>query len=294
MFRLALESVTPSLHRAGGVLATDNVRRAAVSLCLVLCLLAGARGSGLLGGSPIEEAAEGAYAAGFTVLAPNSQAFLIRPLIYLGLLAFTVFQWLPGQQTSPRQRAVGWYAAAAMLLHATWVPAAVAGLVGLSLLIMLALAAALAAALAGAIAALSRLPAASRTEAVFMDAPLGIYIGWILLAAAANAASWLTVLGGDLFGWGPHVWGVLATGLVAFGGAVAAMTGRGRMSVAAALCWGLFWLAIARVLGEPASVPVAVTAGFGLLFVLVCGGSRTFQVAHEERRAVRRGHLPEA
>lgn len=290
MFRLALESVTPSLHRAGVVLATDNVRRAAVSLGLVLCLLAGARGSGLLGGSPIAEAAEGAYAAGFTVLAPNSQAFLIWPLIYLGLLAFTVFQWLPGQRTSPRQRAVGWYAAAAMLLHAAWVPAAVAGLVGLSLLIMLALAAAL----AGAVSALSRLPAASRTEAVFMDAPLGIYIGWILLAAGANAASWLTVLGGDLFGWGPHVWGVLATGLVAFAGAVAAMTGRGRMSVAAALCWGLFWLAVARVLGEPASVPVAVTAGFGFLFVLVCGGSRTFQVAHEERRAVRRGYLPEA
>ncbi|GLB68598.1 tryptophan-rich sensory protein [Arthrobacter mangrovi] len=290
MFLRALDSVTPYFQRARGVLATDDTRRAAVTLGLVLCLLAGARGAGLLGGSPVAEAAEGAYAAGSTLLAPSSQAFLIWPLIYLGLLAFTAFQWLPGQRISPWQRAVGWYAAAAMLLHAAWVAAAAAGLVGLSLLIMLALAAAL----AGGISALSRLPAASRAEAVFMDVPLGIYLGWILLAAGANAASWLAALGGDLFGWGPHVWGVLATGLVAFAGAVAAMTGRGRMSVAAALCWGLFWLALARVTGEPASVPVAVTAGFGFLFVLVCGGSRTFQVAHEERRAFRQGYLPGA
>jgi hypothetical protein len=60
VFRSSPDSVRPYSRRARGVLATDNVRRAAVTLGLVLCLLAGARGAGKFGGHPIAEAAEGA------------------------------------------------------------------------------------------------------------------------------------------------------------------------------------------------------------------------------------------
>jgi hypothetical protein len=50
---------------------------------------------------------------------------------------------------------------------------------------------------------------------------------------------------------------------------------------------------VSRLLGDPVSVPVVIAAGFGFFFVLVCGTSRRFRVGHEERRAFRRGYVPE-
>lgn len=284
-----MDAVKPYLHKTRTILATDLARQLAVSAGLVFALLIGARGAGLWGGTAIKDTAGGAFAPGFTLLAPASGAFSIWSVIYLGLAGYTIFQWWPSQRRAQRQRAAGWLVAASMVLNACWILSAQASNVGLSLVVMILLLAVLLA----VVYFLTLHPAKSLEAELLTDAPVGLYTGWIMVAAGANAASWLTLHGVDLFGWGADAWAVITLGVVSFAGAVVAMTGRGRMSAVVALCWGLGWIALSRLLGDPGSVPVVIAAGFGFFFVLVCGASRRFRVGHEERRAFRRGYVPE-
>ncbi|MFT4471841.1 tryptophan-rich sensory protein [Arthrobacter sulfonylureivorans] len=283
------QPVAPTTNSVAGnirtMLATDLARQCAVTGSLLLCLLAGLRGAGLLGGTGIKDAASGAFAPDFTLLALEPRAFSIWAVIYLGLLGYTLFQWWPVERASQRQRRIGWVVAASMLLNAAWILAAQAGNVGLTLVLILLLVAALAWIVDG----LTRYPSPYRVDTLLVDGPLGLYTGWVLLAAALNASSWLTIRGIDWFGWSGELWAVIAVAVVSLAGAVVAMTGRGRISTVLALAWGLGWLAYDRFLGQPESAPVAMAAGFGLFFVLVCGISRHFQVGHAERRALRRG-----
>jgi hypothetical protein len=280
-----VNSAKPLAFSIRAALATDLARQCTVTASLLLCLLAGMHGAGLLGGTGIKDAASGAFAPDFTLLALESRAFGIWGVIYLGLFGYTIFQWWPADRASQRQRTIGWAVAASMLLNAAWILAAQAGNVGLTLVLILMLVAALAWVIDG----LSRHPSPYRVDALLVDGPLGLYAGWVLLAAALNAGSWLTVRGIDWLGWGGELWAVIAVAVVSLAGAVMAMTGRGRISTVLALVWGLGWLTYDRFLGEPQSAAVAMAAGFGLFFVLVCGISRHFQVGHAERRALRRG-----
>ena len=61
-------------------------------------------GSGVLGGTPIQFAAGGWLNEDSTPLAPAKGAFRIWSLIYLGLLAYSVWQLLPAQRRSARQQ----------------------------------------------------------------------------------------------------------------------------------------------------------------------------------------------
>ena len=58
----------------------------------------------------------GALDADATYLAPARPAFSIWSAIYLGLIAYTVWQAMPGQRASSRQRALGWWIALTMVL----------------------------------------------------------------------------------------------------------------------------------------------------------------------------------
>ena len=67
----------------------------------------------------VEESAGGALSAEATRLAPAGPAFSIWSVIYLGLAAYTIWQWLPSSVTE-RTRSTGWLAAVSMLLNAGW------------------------------------------------------------------------------------------------------------------------------------------------------------------------------
>ena len=89
---------------------------AAVIAVIALVILLGV---GVIG-TRVEESSGGALAADATLIAPAGPAFSIWTPIYLGLAAYTVWQWLPDQATDRRHRAIGWLAAASMVLNALW------------------------------------------------------------------------------------------------------------------------------------------------------------------------------
>ena len=69
--------------------------------------------------------------------------------------------------------------------------------------------------------------------------------------------------------------------------AVICSTDRGRLAVAAATSWGLLWIAVERVLGQPVALSVAFVAALAIFLLLITAGSRRHRVDHAYRRWLR-------
>ncbi|WP_051476825.1 tryptophan-rich sensory protein [Arthrobacter sp. Br18] len=261
----------------------DRVRQVAVSLAAIACIGGSAAGVGAFGGASISDAAGGILAPDATLLAPASRAFTIWSVIYAGLILFTLYQWLPSQRAGKRQRRLGWVVASSMLLNVAWILSVQASMLSLSLGVILLLLGVL----LYALRILNRTRPRSRWEGLLVDVPLGLYLGWVIVAAAANIASVATAGRADLFGWGGLVWALVGLAAVTLGTMMVCMTDRGRLSVAFAACWGLTWIAVERFFGEPTAPVVAFAAAFAVFLVLVSAGSRRHQVDHNYRRWTR-------
>ena len=244
---------------------SDRVRRIVVALTVVGSLVAALFGSGLFGGPGIADAAGGAFAADATVLAPAGFAFSIWSVIYLGLLAYAVWQFVPAQAAKPRHRAVGYGVAASALLNAVWIVCVLAWRVAESFVIIVILLGVL---LVTFVRACRRPRRGTVAEIVLIDGVIGLYLGWVTVAAAANLAAWLADVGIAAWSEAPGVPGtitLIGAGLVAL---FTAWRG-GRWAPAVATSWGLVWIAVGRWAGDPAAPVVAVTAVVLTALVLV-------------------------
>lgn len=261
----------------------DVVRQAVVTLCAIACIVGSAAGVGAFGGPSIRDAAGGLFSPDATLLAPSSSAFSIWSVIYAGLVAYTLFQWFPSQRRTGRQRRLGWTVAASMLLNLAWILSAQAGELTLSLVVIMLLFFVLLA----AVRTMNSHPTQTRLEGALVDAPIGLYLGWVLLAAGANAAAFFTAGRFDLFEWQGTTWAIVGIAAILLTAAVVCSTDRGRLAVAAATSWGLLWIAVERALGEPASLAVALAAALAIFLLLITAGSRRHRVDHAYRRWLR-------
>ncbi len=239
-----------------GVTSSDRVRQVAVTLAEVFCVLGTLVGVGVLG-TRVEESSGGALAADATLLAPAGPAFSIWSVVYLGLAAYTVLQWVPSQAGSPRQRRAGWWVAASMVLNAGWLLVTQQGWLWASVVVIVALLAVL----VRVLLVLHREPrTGGLVESVVVDGTLGLYLGWVAVATCANVTATLVESGVEP---GPAVAQLLAVGVllvVAAVGVLAARSLGGRVAVAAAMAWGLAWIAVGRTGDEPRSTATAVAA----------------------------------
>ncbi|WP_225216999.1 tryptophan-rich sensory protein [Arthrobacter pullicola] len=263
-------------NRAGtGPQRSDLIRQLTVTVSFVLCIAGSVIGVGVFGGTPIAEAAGGALSADATYLAPASPAFSIWSVIYAGLGAYTIYQWLPAQRSSVRQRRLGWLVAASLLLNAAWILSVQAGSIPLSVVVI--------AALLVVLALIFKRCARTRPDnwlgAVVVDGTLGLYLGWVCVAICANIASALTSGGFDGFGLDPVVWAGAVLAAAAAVGVGLALYGRGRLAPAASLAWGLSWIAVSRVNGELLSTETAVMAAVAAAVVVIATvGARVAEV----------------
>lgn len=244
----------------------DIARQALVIAAASFMLIAAAIGAGAFGGESVDELQDGALSAEGSFLAPAGPAFSIWSLIYLGLLAYTVWQALPGQRQDERQRAVGGWIAASMVLNGLWLVTARYLTLWLTVLVI----ALLLATLARIIVLLGRFPARGLADRILTDGANGLHFGWVTIATVANTAAWLTQIAPE--GWGEQadVWAVAVLAVVLAIG-VAGAWATGRLAPALATAWGLSWLAVGRLSGEPESTPTAVAAII-VAVVLVAAG----------------------
>lgn len=252
--------------------AADRVRQIVVIVTAVAAIAGATIGSGAFGGTAIPDAAGGALSADATLIAPAGPAFSIWSVIYLGLVAYTVWQALPGQAGRPVHRRIGYWIAASLVLNAAWIGSVQADLLGLSVVVIVALLIVLCI----AFVLVRRTPddgasgIRAITDAVVIDGTIGLYLGWVTIATAANITAWLTAIGFTGGGVPADAWGVAVIAVAGLVGIGTAIWGGGRLAPAVALAWGLGWVAVARATGSPSSSAVAIAAVIAAVAVLAC------------------------
>lgn len=122
-----------------------------------------------------------------TILTPADYAFSIWSLIYLALLGFSVFQMMPGNNA--RFRPGRSLYIASCVLNCAWIFAFHSDQIGVSLVVILLLWTSL-------LLLNIRLSGCHTTaETWLMQAPLGIYFGWVTAAALVNLMLFLKAVG---------------------------------------------------------------------------------------------------
>lgn len=245
--------------------SNDLLRRLVVLASAILAIVGSFIGSGAAGGTPIAEAAGGALSAEATPVAPDVPAFAIWSVIYAGLVAYAIWQLLPAQKTDERHRRLGYPIALSLLLNAAWILSVQFDLLWASVPIIVLLLLVLIRAF--------RITLASRPknliETIVTDGTVGLYLGWVTIATAANVAAVLTAAGFEGLGFSPDIWGMVVIGVAGAIGVGLALYGRGRVAPTVSLCWGIAWVAVGRLTGDLISVPVAVASITAVAAVLI-------------------------
>jgi hypothetical protein len=260
----SMTAATPTSPRA------DRTRQVVVAASAVVAVIGSFIGSGAAGGTPIQDAAGGALSADATLVASAGPAFSIWSVIYAGLLAHAVWQFLPRQTASARQRRLGYPIAATLLLNAAWILSVQAGLLAVSAVVIVVLLAALL--VTFVLVVRTRRRGQPWVESVVVDGTVGLYLGWVCVATAANLTSAFMVAGFDGFGWSPDAWGCAVVIVAGLAGLALAVFGSGRLAPAAALAWGLVWVAVSRISGDlvsPLVASVAITTAIAVVVVTV-------------------------
>ncbi|MCL4507189.1 MAG: tryptophan-rich sensory protein, partial [Chloroflexi bacterium] len=194
-------------------MSRDTIRQVANILMYLVTIVV----NGLANALPFNGQTTGAISDKFPVyFVPAGYVFSIWGVIYLLLLAFTIYQALPSQKQNETLRRIGYLPALSGLLNSAWIPLWHYEQFPLTVLVMLAL-------LLTLIAIYVRLDIGraqvSGAMKWLVQVPFSVYLGWITVATVANVTDLLYYLKWDGFGINPIAWGVImlivAAGIVA-------------------------------------------------------------------------------
>lgn len=241
----------------GSADAGDYFRQFAV----IVVTLATIAINGLATGLPLNGQSTGEISDRFpSLFTPAGYVFSIWGVIYLGLLAYMVFQALPSQRTNPRLRSIGWLYVISGVANSVWIFLWHYNQFAWSLVVMLVLLASL----VGIYLRLSpftrRVGAAERWTT---HIPFSIYLGWITVATVANAATVLldwNWAGGPL---SPALWAMLMIAVATVLGLIFALR-----EVNPAYVLVLVW-AFAGIAVKQSATPVVAWSAIGAAAVLV-------------------------
>jgi hypothetical protein len=178
----------------------DLVRQIAVILTVIATIVVNTLANAL----PLNGLNTGEISDQFKVyFVPAGYVFSIWGLIYLGLIAFAIFQVLPAQRENPRLRSTGWWISLGGLANIAWIFLWHYEKFPLTIVAMLTLLATLIITYLRMGIGRIRVPAGERytTHLTF-----SIYLGWITVATIANVTSLLDYLKWDGFGISPFIW----------------------------------------------------------------------------------------
>ena len=184
---------------------------------------------------------------------PAGYVFSIWGVIYLGWIAFTIFQFQASQKENPRLRRLGYLFAISNLANAAWLFCWHYNQFGLSVLVMLSLLGLL---IASYLLLNVNHSSVSTLEYWSVDVLFSVYLGWITVATVANISDWLYFVGWDGFGIPAQVWAVIMVAVASLLGLAMALLRRdvGYLSV---LVWAFVGIAVKQT-----AAPLVVTAAW--------------------------------
>lgn len=232
---------------------------AALTLALVM--------NGLANALPLNGQTTGEISDRFPVyFVPAGYVFAIWGLIYLGLLAFGIYQALPAQRDNPSLQRIGYWFALGCVANAVWILLWHYEFFVLTVPVMLVL-------LISLIVIYLRLgigrSPASSVETWLVRVPFSIYLGWITVATVANVTDALSYLGWSGWGIGPQVWAVIML-FVAAGIALLVNWTRADVAYVLVIVWAFAGIAVkqanvelvaraARAMAVVVALPLVVT-----------------------------------
>jgi hypothetical protein len=204
---------------------------------------------------------------------PAGYVFSIWGLIYLGLIAFTVYQLLPAQRDNPHVGRIGFLYALSSVANIVWIFFWHYERFALTLPAMLII-------LVSLIAIFLTLWR-GRRELTMMDRlsillPFSIYVGWISVATVANVTQLLYFLGWGGWGISAEAWAVIML-IVAAGIAVVMSARHAVVAYVAVFVWAYIGIAIKHSATPVVGVTAGVLAGV-LAIALVWSALRNRRV----------------
>ncbi|EKQ67881.1 hypothetical protein OsccyDRAFT_4175 [Leptolyngbyaceae cyanobacterium JSC-12] len=205
------------------------------------------------------------------LIIPANYAFAIWGVIYLGLIGFGIYQFLPTQTQHPQLRIISYWLIAACMAQAIWVVLFLSNLFGWSVLAMLAI-------LLCLIGAYLQLGTRDRSnfwqDRWLLQIPFSVYLGWISVATVVNVALILYDAGWNGWGIAPEVWTVVML-VVSSALAVVLMMQRQDTAFVLVIIWALIAIAVKRF-NNPLIVISTIVLASGLsLLSIACQGRRT-------------------
>ena len=188
---------------------------------------------------------------------PAGYVFSIWGIIYLGLIAYAIYQALPSQRQNPRLQATGWWIVLGGLANSAWIFLWHYNQFPLTLVAMLTL-------LATLIVTYLRLgigrTAVTAGEKWAVHLPFSIYLGWITVATVANISDTLDFLKWDRFGIAPEIWMSIVLAAVLVIAALMNFTRR-NVAYAAVILWALAGISVKQAGTAAVVIPTWVTFG---------------------------------
>lgn len=238
----------------------DKVRQAVNLLGVVAVLVV----NGLANALPINGKTTGEVSDRFDVyFVPAGYVFSIWVLIYVGLIAFSLYQALPAQRENPRLRSIGYLFGLSCAANVAWLFLWHHEAFELTVVAMLGL-------LLSLIAIYLRLDVGrvrvSRLETWCVDVPFSVYLGWVSVATIANVTSLLDYWNWDGWGLSPEAWAVIML-LVGVGLASAVGLTRGDAAYLLVFVWAYVGIAVRHA--ETATVASVAWLATALIAVML-------------------------
>lgn len=194
----------------------NNLKRILVILTTIVTITINILANAL----PLNGQNTGEISDRFKVLfVPAGYVFSIWGIIYIGLIAYTIFQALPSQQKNERLHSVAWWYVLAGTANSIWIFLWHYNIFTLTVIAMLTL-------LVSLIVVYLKLGigrvqvSAGERWATFI--PFSIYLGWISVATIANVTDLLYYLGWNGGGIDPQIWVISLLGVALAIGALMA------------------------------------------------------------------------
>ena len=184
-------------------MAKDTIRQYANLFSVILALTVNILASAL----PLNGQNTGEISDRFRVyFVPAGYVFSIWGIIYLGWIAFTIFQLQPSQRESPRLRRLGYLFAISNLANAAWLFCWHYNQFSWSVLVMLTLLGLL---LTSYLRLNVNRAQVTRLEYWSVDVLFSAYLGWITVATVANITDWLYLVEWNGLGIPAQTWAVI-------------------------------------------------------------------------------------
>jgi len=214
----------------------DTTRQVAVIVAVLATIVV----NGLANALPLNGLNTGQISDRFKVyFVPAGYVFSIWGLIYLGLVAYAVYQALSAQKENPRLRKIGGWFLIGSLANIAWIFLWHYEVFTVTIFAMLVLLISLILIYLGLEIGRSEVPS---SEKWFVRIPFSIYLGWITVATIANVTSLLDHLKWGGWGISDQLWAVIMI-LIGAGVATAVYITRKDFAYMLVIIWAFMGIA---------------------------------------------------